>query len=118
VDERLDTEKSTRAAARMLRKNHELLGNWPLAITGYNHGPNGVKRAVTAIGSTDLAYLIEHYEKSTWGFASKNFYAEFIAAVRVFAAAEPEFAALLQGKSSGALTRAAGDEVAPVGSGR
>jgi membrane-bound lytic murein transglycosylase D len=95
-DDRYDILKATRGAARMLRQNYAILGSWPLAITAYNHGPNGVRRAVKAVGSTDLAYLIEHYEKSTWGFASKNFYAEFLAATRLFAEREEAFAALVR----------------------
>ncbi len=84
-DERTDTERATRAAARILYKNYQMLGSWPLAITAYNHGPYGVRRAVRAVGTTDLVELIERYQKSTWGFASKNFYAEFLAAVHVLA---------------------------------
>jgi membrane-bound lytic murein transglycosylase D len=78
-DERLDVHKATRAAARLLRSNYKKLGSWPLAITAYNHGPNGVQRAVDQVGSTDLITLINEYEQATWGFASKNFYAEFLA---------------------------------------
>ena len=81
-DDRTNVLKATRAAARMLRKNYEMLGSWPLAITAYNHGPNGVRRAVNLVGSTDLSYLIDNYQRSTWGFASKNFYAEFLAALK------------------------------------
>jgi membrane-bound lytic murein transglycosylase D len=82
-DERFDTLKATRAAAKMLRKSYQLLGSWPLALTAYNHGPYGVQRAVRKTGSRDLVYLIEHYRKPTWGFASKNFYAEFLAMLEV-----------------------------------
>ena len=67
----------------MLRANYRMLGTWPLAITAYNHGPNGVRRAVQLVGSTDLVYLIDNYQRSTWGFASKNFYAEFLAALAI-----------------------------------
>jgi membrane-bound lytic murein transglycosylase D len=95
-DERYQILESTRGAAKMLRQNYQILGSWPLAITAYNHGPNGVRRAVKAVGSTDLVYLIEHYEKSTWGFASKNFYAEFLAATQVFAEQEEAFATLVR----------------------
>ena len=35
-DERLDPIKSTKAAARLLKKNHKTLQSWPLAITAYN----------------------------------------------------------------------------------
>jgi membrane-bound lytic murein transglycosylase D len=83
TDDRTNVLKATRAAARMLRQNYQILGSWPLAITAYNHGPNGVKRAVRLVGSTDLTYLIDNYQRSTWGFASKNFYAEFLAVLHV-----------------------------------
>lgn len=82
-DERMDVLKATRAAARMLKDNHRMLKTWPLAITGYNHGPYGLRRAVQSVGSHDLVDLIDSYQKRTWGFASKNFYAEFLAALQV-----------------------------------
>ncbi|MBC7794710.1 MAG: lytic transglycosylase domain-containing protein [Clostridia bacterium] len=87
-DDRLDTVKATRAAAKLLRKNYELLGTWPLAITAYNHGQNGLKRAVEEAGTTDLVYLVTSYSKENWGFSSKNFYAGFLAACRSFEAVE------------------------------
>mgnify|MGYP006271361077 CR=1 FL=1 len=93
-DERLVVPKATRAAARLLRDNYEMLGTWPLAITGYNHGPYGVRRAVNELGSRELAYLIEHYKKSTWGFASKNFYAEFLAVLDILRELDPTEAAI------------------------
>lgn len=83
LDERIDPFISTVAAAKLLKSNYELLGAWPLAITGYNHGPNGVKRISDRLRSKDLGYLIRHYRSSRFGFASKNFYAEFLAAVEV-----------------------------------
>lgn len=83
IDERKDPLESTRAAARLLGENYELLGNWPLAITAYNHGEEGLVRASLKTGSRDLMDFIANYESRTWGFASKNFYAEFLAAVEV-----------------------------------
>lgn len=80
-DERLDTMRATQAAAKLLRRNYRLLGSWPLAITAYNHGAFGVRRAMVATGSTDLLFLIDHYQTDTWGFSSKNYYAEFLAAL-------------------------------------
>lgn len=82
-DERVDILKATRAAAKMLRQNYRALGTWPLAITAYNHGPNGVRRAVKAVGSTDLIHLIAHYKRDSFGFASKNFYAEFLTVLSI-----------------------------------
>jgi membrane-bound lytic murein transglycosylase D len=83
VDERRDPGRASVAAAAYLREMHEQLGSWPLALTGYNHGPNGVQRAVKTVGSTDLGEIIRRYESPTFGFASKNFYAEFLAARHV-----------------------------------
>lgn len=83
-DERNSPLKATHAAARLLRKNYESLGTWPLAITAYNYGASGIRRAVKTVGSTDLNELIEHYPRRRFGFASENFYAEFYAVSKVF----------------------------------
>jgi membrane-bound lytic murein transglycosylase D len=83
IDERRDPIESTRAAASFLQQSYETLGNWPLAITAYNYGPGGMSRAVAAIESDNLVDLIRDYRHPYWGFAPKNFYAEFLAAVEV-----------------------------------
>jgi membrane-bound lytic murein transglycosylase D len=80
LDERRDPAKSTEAAARLLADSHRLVGTWPLALTGYNHGPSGVRRAVNAVGSSDLDVIIRNYDGKRFGFASGNFFAEFLAA--------------------------------------
>lgn len=82
VDERFDPVKATESAARLLKKNYELLGSWPLAITAYNHGPNGMKRAKSRHGD-DIGRIIQDYKSRSFGFASRNFYAEFLAALHV-----------------------------------
>jgi len=85
VDERRDPIESTIAAASYLRSAYEELGTWPLAITSYNHGPYGVKKAVRKIGTSEIAAIIEHPTTRVFGFASNNFYAEFVAALEVYA---------------------------------
>lgn len=79
-DDRRDPWTSTDAAARMLRDNYATLGNWPLAITAYNYGPGGIRKALAETGGTTLADLIARYQNPRFGFASSNFYAEFLAA--------------------------------------
>ena len=84
VDERRDPIAATHAAARFLRHNYEQLEeSWPLAITAYNHGPAGVRRAVEETGTTDIGVIVQRYRGPAFGFASRNFYAEFLAAVEV-----------------------------------
>jgi membrane-bound lytic murein transglycosylase D len=83
IDERKDPLESTRAAAALLEQNYQLLGNWPLALTAYNYGSGGIARAVAEIQSDNLVDLIQNYNHRYWGFAAKNFYAEFLAAVEV-----------------------------------
>jgi membrane-bound lytic murein transglycosylase D len=95
LDERLDPTKATRAAAKLLRDNYEALGSWPLAITAYNHGRGGMLRAVGDIGSTDITKVISDYRGPLFGYASMNFYCEFLAAVEVYNAYEQYFGQLV-----------------------
>ena len=67
------------------------MGNWPLAVTAYNHGTEGLFRAIDAVGTEDLVEIIRRYQSPTFGFASKNFYAEFLAAVQVAKNSEAHF---------------------------
>jgi membrane-bound lytic murein transglycosylase D len=91
IDERRDPYASSRAAARLLKENYKLMGNWPLAITAYNHGTDGIFRGINTVGSRNLVEIIRRYESPTFGFASKNFYAEFLAAVEVATNSEAYF---------------------------
>jgi len=83
VDERLDPTKAASAAARLLRDNYNALQDWPLAITAYNHGRGGMLRAQSEYGS-DLVAIINDYRGPVFGYASMNFYSEFLAAVDVY----------------------------------
>ena len=82
VDERRDPILATHAAAKLLKKNFEVVSSWPLAITAYNHGLRGMQRAQKRHG-TDIVKIIDKYKSRTFGFASRNFYSEFLAALHV-----------------------------------
>jgi membrane-bound lytic murein transglycosylase D len=94
VDERLDPLIATRGAANFLRENYASLGTWPLAITAYNHGPGGMRRAARTVGTKDIGVIIARYRGATFGFSSRNFYPEFLAAVEIEREAERHFGPL------------------------
>jgi membrane-bound lytic murein transglycosylase D len=79
LDERLDPVASARGAARYLDDAYGKLGAWPLAVTSYNHGIGGMRRAKRQFG-TDFPRIVREYQHRYFGFASRNFYAEFMAA--------------------------------------
>ncbi len=83
LDERLDPFIATTAAGLLLKKNHERTGTWPLALTAYNYGAAGMRRAVNSMGSTDITKIVREYKGRTFGFASRNFYNAFIAANKI-----------------------------------
>jgi membrane-bound lytic murein transglycosylase D len=121
IDERIDPIESTRAAASYLSQAYQSLGNWPLAITSYNYGQAGIARAVAQVESDNLVDLINDYSHPYWGYAPKNFYAEFLVALEIGKNHEQYFPGLqldapanfrevpVRGSSSiGALASAAG----------
>ena len=83
VDDRLDPFRATEAAAQLLAYNYRLLGTWPLALTAYNHGAEGVRRAKESLGTDDIVKIVRNYKGRTFGFASRNFYVSFLAALEV-----------------------------------
>lgn len=83
VDERRDPILSTYAAAKLLSYNYKVIQAWPLAVTAYNHGLNGMKRAVAQTGSRDIGVIVQKHKGRLFKFASKNFYSCFIAASEI-----------------------------------
>ena len=94
VDERVDPVKSTDGAVRLLKKYYSKLKSWPLTITAYNHGLSGVRRAVQETGSRDIGVIVQKYSGPRFGFASRNYYAAFLAAGDVTRNAEKHFGPL------------------------
>jgi len=91
VDQRRDPLMATAAAARELAMLRGHLGSWPLAVTAYNVGRYGVERAARRTGSKDLSTIIDQHRHRNFGFASKNFYCSFLAAVQVAGNAQRYF---------------------------
>ena len=81
LDERRDPIRASEAAAKLLKGNYERLGDWPMAVTAYNHGIAGMLRAKEKMGTYEVAF--ENYNGRLFKFASRNFYSEFLAARHV-----------------------------------
>jgi membrane-bound lytic murein transglycosylase D len=84
VDLRNHPLEATKMAAKILRSNYRMLKSWPLATTGYNHGPTGVSRVTKRYKTRDIGELVKNVQsRRSWGFASRNFYASFLAILEV-----------------------------------
>jgi membrane-bound lytic murein transglycosylase D len=69
IDERIDPEKSCRAAAKYLKFYYKKFGDWTLAIASYNAGPTRINRASKKLNTTDFweikkSKYIRHQTKS------------------------------------------------------
>lgn len=79
IDERNSPIKAAHTAAFILKQNMQILKSWPLALTAYNHGTGSLLKGIKATKSRDLNVLIKKYHAKSFGFASQNFYASFLA---------------------------------------
>jgi len=100
IDERNDPFVATRAAGKLLAYNYSLTGNWPMAITAYNHGLAGARRAMRQFGDTAYADILHKYNGRTFGFASRNFYLAFLAAKEVDQNVEKYFPGLAAARAT------------------
>jgi len=96
MDERLDPEAASWAAARYLKNSKKNLtvaarskkANvsdselTPFVITSYNYGVNGMRRAIKKLGP-DFLTVLNRYRTKKFRVAVKNFYAGFLAARHV-----------------------------------
>jgi len=78
VDERFDPEKSTRAYARYMKFIYDQLGDWYLAMAGYNWGAGNVQHAVQKTGYADFWEL---YKRNNLPAETKNYVPQILAAI-------------------------------------
>ena len=78
-DERFDPYKATEFAAKKLKQNYRKTKSWPLAITAYNYGINGVMRAVKKYGTRDYMVIHRKHRTRIFKFAARNFFPSFLA---------------------------------------
>ncbi|MBO69198.1 MAG: hypothetical protein CL398_12950, partial [Acidiferrobacteraceae bacterium] len=96
LDERLDPELASKAAARyFVRSFHALMAAAkkiepdstptmvsPFIVTSYNYGINGMRRAIEQHGP-DYVSVVNNHRSPAFQVAVKNFYASFLAARHV-----------------------------------
>lgn len=88
VDYRSNVALSSVAAANLLHENHRIMKKWDLTVTSYNSGTKHLvksRRELASQPDIDLEDIIRHSSSASFGFASKNFYAEFLALAHVLA---------------------------------
>lgn len=94
VDERYDPILAAYAAATHLANEYKFLGSWPLTINAYNTGPGRMLQAKKNLGTTDIATIIKKFKGSGYGFDSRNYYPEVLAALHVIQNKEEFFGEL------------------------
>jgi membrane-bound lytic murein transglycosylase D len=88
LDYRLSPMITAVAAVHLLQQNKKILKSWDLAITAYNSGTLHLLKAnrkLSDVDKVDLETILKSYKHPHLGFASKNFYSEFIALVYTLA---------------------------------
>jgi membrane-bound lytic murein transglycosylase D len=88
LDSRLSPIISSITAFHLLKENYSILKRWDLAVTAYNSGALHLIKAKKQLGKDfthSLENIFKHYKSDHHGFASKNFYSEFLALVHVLA---------------------------------
>ncbi|MBC75738.1 MAG: hypothetical protein CME64_06960 [Halobacteriovoraceae bacterium] len=86
IDYRNNPIISSLAAFHLLKQNKQILKRWDLAVPAYNFGTSHLVRAKRKFKhKATLPYIMENYKHGSVGFASKNYYSEFLAMVYTLA---------------------------------
>lgn len=87
IDERLSPIKSTVAAGKLLNRNYRMLGSWPMAVSAYNHGHSkwvNLRPTQWSQWPRILAQCSRSRPLFKLGFASRNYFPEFLALLRAY----------------------------------
>jgi membrane-bound lytic murein transglycosylase D len=69
IDDRMDPELSTEAAAKYLKSLYRMFGDWEVALAAYNCGPGNVRKAIRRSGGKKTFWEIYNYlPKETRGY--------------------------------------------------
>lgn len=84
---------ATLAAINLLKHNFRLLNSWDLAITAYNSGAKHLRESKASLGrdNVTLEEILKTYKHPHLGFASTNFYSEFLAMASIIMYADQIF---------------------------
>jgi membrane-bound lytic murein transglycosylase D len=87
VDYRFNVGVASVAAAFLMSENFQITKSWDLAVTAYNSGTRHLLKTKRKLGNknVNLQAIIENSDSRHFGFASKNFYSEFLALVHALA---------------------------------
>lgn len=96
MDTRRNPVIASLGAMHLLRENYKIHKRWDLAITAYNSGHRHLFRAKKKLRRRgfrriSLETIFKHYRHRNIGFASKNFYPEFLALAHTLAYKEQLF---------------------------
>jgi len=86
-DGRVSPNLSTISALHLLAQNKQILKRWDLAVTAYNSGTKHIIKARRKLKKPrmSLELMLKKYKHPHIGFASMNFYSEFLALVHTLA---------------------------------
>lgn len=92
-DYRFNVGVSSIAASFLMKENFQILKSWDLAVTAYNSGTKHLVKTKKELNKSkvSLEEVIRHSDSKHFGFASKNFYSEFLALVHALAYQEELF---------------------------
>lgn len=93
TDYRSNVGVASVSAGYLMSENFAIMKSWDLAVTAYNSGTKHLLKTKRELASNDvdLEAIIKHSDSQHFGFASKNFYSEFLALAHTLAYREELF---------------------------